>query len=67
VQAAAKERGSKNTELKKVNEISKVAMRNSEKRLEEAVLEKKDLVLQVEILEQQVPSFHSFCEHFSKF
>jgi len=31
-------------------------MRNSEKRLEEAVLEKKDLVLQVEILEQQVKS-----------
>jgi hypothetical protein len=25
------------------------------------------LVLQVEILEQQVPSFHSFCELFSKF
>jgi hypothetical protein len=67
MQAAAKERGSKNTELKKANEISKVAMRNSEKRLEEAVLEKNDLVLQVEILEQQVPSFHSFCELFSKF
>ncbi|KAH8943254.1 hypothetical protein BDL97_13G042300 [Sphagnum fallax] len=56
MKVAAKERGSKNTELKKANEISKVAMRNSEKRLEEAVLEKKDLVLQVEILEQQVKS-----------
>jgi hypothetical protein len=45
-------------ELKKTNEISKITMQNSEKKLEKEVSELKDLILQVEILEQQVvPSF----------
>ncbi len=41
-------------ELKKTNEISKITMQNSEKKLEKEVSELKDLILQVEILEQQV-------------
>ncbi len=41
-------------ELKKTNEISKVTMQNSEKKLEKEVSEMKDLILQLEILEQQV-------------
>jgi hypothetical protein len=45
-------------ELKKANEISKITTRNSEKELEKEVSEMKDLILQVEILEQQVvPTF----------
>jgi hypothetical protein len=45
-------------ELKKTNEISKITMQNSEKKLEKEVSEMKDLILQVEILEQQVvPTF----------
>ncbi len=45
-------------ELKKANEISKITMRNSEKKLEKEVAEMKDLILQVEILKQQVvPTF----------
>jgi hypothetical protein len=45
-------------ELKKTNEISKITMQNSEKKLEREVSEMKDLILQVEILEQQVvPTF----------
>jgi hypothetical protein len=45
-------------QLKKMNEISKITMQNSEKKLEKEVSEMKDLILQVEILEQQVvPTF----------
>jgi len=41
-----------------MNEISKITMQNSEKKLEKVVSEMKDLILQVEILEQQVvPTF----------
>jgi hypothetical protein len=54
IQATAREGRAQNADLKKSLEMSKLTARSLQKKLDEMLLERKDFILQIDLLEQQV-------------